>query len=67
MNAQNTDANYIPFHISQNSAGLVNSRRLTEHTATTEIDPLTNWDTVHSGGFLRHFVIRLLKWNNEVL
>lgn len=36
-------------------------------TATTEIDPLTNWDTVHSGGFLRHFVIRPLRWNNEVL
>ena len=36
-------------------------------TTTTATDPLTNWDTVRFGGFLRHFVIRLLKRNNEVL
>ena len=34
--------------------------------AATAADPLTNRDAVRSGGFVRHFVIRLLKRNNEV-
>lgn len=34
---------------------------------TTEINPLTNWDMVCFGDFLKHFAIRLLRRNNEAL
>ena len=64
---EQTDANHIPFHISQNPAGLVNSRRLPSTAAMAATGSLTNRDTVRSGGFVRHFVIRLSKRNNEVL
>lgn len=43
--AAQTDANYIPFHISHNSARLI-KEDLLAITVITEINPLTNWGVV---------------------